>query len=271
MKKGILVVSFGTSYKDTREVTISAIENAIQHAYPDIPLYTAWTSKMIMAKLQRTTGEKICNVSEALSKMQANGITDVYVQPTHIIPGIEYDCLCEDVQEFHDAFQSITVGRPLLSSTDDMQEVISIIAKEFSEIADSKDAKDMKNSTSVSAEALVLMGHGSEHYANTTYAALDYMCKQMGYMNIHVGTVEAYPSLDDVLHLLQKSDVKKVHLAPLLIVAGDHARNDMAGDEDDSWKRVLEAQGYEVVCHLRGLGEYAQIQQMFVAHLQELL
>lgn len=253
MKKGILAVSFGTSYPDTRAVTIDAIEGALRASFPSYPFYRAWTSKMILSKLQNTTGENIHTVSEALLKMKTDGITDIYIQPTHVINGIENDRMKEDALAFREDFHSISFGAPLISSTEDMREIVQIIGHSFSHLS--------------SSEALVLMGHGSEHFANTVYPALDYMFKEMGYPNIHMGTVEAYPELLHVMELLKKSSIKTVHLAPFMIVAGDHANNDMAGEEKDSWKSVFENQGYKVICHLKGLGEYDEIRNMFVKHL----
>ena len=257
MKKGILIVSFGTSYAKTRAVTIEAIENTIRYAYPDIPMYRAWTSGIIRKKLLNTTGEHIADVSQAMKKMKENQITDVYIQPTHVINGIENDQMQEDALKFRKDFHSISFGSPLISSTEDMREMVHTLSKEFSFLTED--------------EALILMGHGSEHYSNTVYPALDYMFKEMGHSNIHVGTVEGYPELEQVLSLLKKQDIKRVHLAPLMIVAGDHATNDMAGNEPDSWKSIFESHGYEVTCHLKGLGEYPEVQQMFLRHLSGLL
>ncbi len=261
-KKGVLVVSFGTSYENTRRLTISAIEDAIHSAHPDIPLYTAWTSRMIMAKLLKTTGEKIFNVDESLEQMAKDEITDVYIQTTHVINGIEYDLLKEDALKHQDSFASVSFGKPLLSSTEDMQKVVHIVADEFS------DKLSYGNSET---EALILMGHGTEHHSNTGYAALDYMFKEMGYPNIHIGTVESYPALDQIFTLLKETPARRIHLAPFMIVAGDHANNDMAGDHADSWASRCRAKGYEVVCHLKGLGEYSKIHDIFLEHLNEIL
>ena len=188
-KKGILVVSFGTSHPDTRAVTINAIEESIRNAHPDLAVYSAWTSQMIIRKLSRTTGEHILTVTEALENMRRDGITDVCIQPTHILNGIENDRMTADALAFRDQFSSISFGAPLLSSTEDLKEVISILAGEYSFLKED--------------EALILMGHGSDHFSNTAYAALDYMCKDLGFPHIHVGTVEAYPAPRDVLRHLE--------------------------------------------------------------------
>lgn len=251
---GILIVSFGTSHADTRARTIQAIEEEVRKAYPDIPVYQAWTSHMIIRKLQDTTGESIPTVKEALDQMASDGIRQVYIQPTHIINGIENDRMIEDAQAFRDQFTSLSFGAPLLSSTEDLKETVRIIAKTYAGLNQD--------------EALVLMGHGSDHDSNTAYAALDYLFKDMGYPHIHVGTVEAYPSLDQVFCRLKEHPARALHLAPLMIVAGDHARNDMAGESEDSWMSQCQKAGYPVTCHLKGLGEYPAIRRMFLSHLQ---
>lgn len=256
-KKGILVVSFGTSHLDTRAVTINAIEKSIRNAHPDLAVYSAWTSQMIIRKLSRTTGEHIPTVTEALENMRRDGITDVRIQPTHILNGIENDRMTADALAFRDQFSSISFGAPLLSSTEDLKEVISILAGEYSFLKED--------------EALILMGHGSDHFSNTVYAALDYMCKDLGFPHIHVGTVEAYPAPRDVLRHLEGSPIRSLHLLPLMIVAGDHAKNDMAGDDPDSWKEQFRSAGYQVTCHLKGLGEFPQIRKIFLRHLEAIL
>lgn len=258
-KRGILVVSFGTSHKDTREKTIGAIEAAIRDAYPVLTVYSAWSSGMLRAKVFATTGEKIDSVEEALSRMKADGITHVFIQTTHIINGIEYEALKEDARTHKASFSAVSFGKPLLSSTEDMKELTRIIADEFSDILGSGEA------------ALVLMGHGTRHHSNTVYAALDYMFRETGYPDIHVGTVEAYPSPGQILKKLDPSRTKTVHLAPLMTVAGDHAIHDMAGNAGDSWASRFAQAGYGVVCHLKGLGEYPGIRRMFLRHLEEIL
>ncbi|MGN0483826.1 MAG: sirohydrochlorin cobaltochelatase [Lachnospiraceae bacterium] len=261
-KRGILIVSFGTSYEDTREKTITAIENTIRHAHPYIPVYTAWTSKIIMAKLLNTTGEKIHNVSESLERMACDKITDVFIQTTHVINGIEFDLLKKDAMKYQNQFSSLSFGNPLISSTEDMKKIIRIIADDFS---------NTLSYTADSRDALILMGHGSEHHSNTAYAALDYMFKEMGYPNIYMGTVEAYPSIEEILRQLKNTSVTSVHLAPFMIVAGDHANNDMVGNTNDSWAFLCKKAGYDVTCHLKGLGERPRIHALFLEHLNDIL
>ena len=256
-KKAILVVSFGTSYNTTREKTIDVIEKKIDEAFPEQKIYRAWTSKMIMAKLLKRDGIKINNVKEAMEQMRNDGITDVIVQPTHVINGIENDLMKEDALSYRDDFHSIAFGTPLLTSEQDSLDVIDAVVKEFSDLKDH--------------EALVLMGHGTTHYANSIYAALDYTFKDKGYPNVHLGTVEAYPSMQTLLRMVKEQKPKKVKLAPFMIVAGDHARNDMAGDDPESWRCQFEAAGFEVECCLKGLGEYPAVQDIFIRHIREII
>lgn len=254
-KKAILVVSFGTSYNSTREKTIDVIEKKIGESFPDCQIYRAWTSKMIMAKLLKRDGIKINNVKEAMEQMHREGITDVLIQPTHVINGIENDLMKEDALSWRDSFHSITFGTPLLTSEQDNCDIIEAINQEFSYLK--------------ADEALVLMGHGTTHYANAIYAALDYTFKDKGYPNIHLGTVEAYPSMETLLKMIREQNPSKVVLAPFMIVAGDHARNDMASDDPDSWRCQFEAAGFPVECILKGLGEYTKVQEIFIRHVRE--
>lgn len=254
-KKAILVVSFGTSYEDTRKKTIDAIEEDIAAAYPQYQIYRAWTSKMIMAKLLKRDGIKVNNVREAMEQMAADGITDVIIQPTHVINGIENDLMKEDALAFREHFASIRFGTPMLTSEQDNQLAIDAITTEFSFLAPD--------------ELLVLMGHGTTHFANSIYAALDYTFKDRGFENIYLGTVEAYPSMQTLLKCIKKYHPRKVHLAPFMIVAGDHAKNDMNGSDPDSWRSQIEQAGYETECHLKGLGEYPAIRKLFISHIEE--
>lgn len=256
-KKAILVVSFGTSYHHTREKTIDIIENEIQAAFPDYAIYRAWTSKMIMAKLLKRDGIKINNVKEAMEQMAADGITDVIIQPTHVINGIENDLMKEDALSYQDQFRSLSFGTPLLTSEQDNWDMIQAIADEFSSLSDE--------------EALVLMGHGTTHYANSIYAALDYSFKDKGHKNIFLGTVEAYPSMETLMKMICEKAPKKVILAPFMIVAGDHATNDMAGDDPESWRCQFENQGFLVECCLKGLGEYPAVREIFIRHIREVM
>ena len=255
-KKAILAVSFGTSHNDTRKITIDAIEQDMQAAFPDYALYRAWTSKMIIKKVNARDSVHIFTVKEAMEQMLQDGITDVLVQPTHVINGIENDLMKEDALAYQEQFHSISFGDPLLTSEQDNLAVIEAITSEF---------KDLEKD-----DVLVLMGHGTTHYANAIYAALDYTFKDKGYSNIFLGTVEAYPTMESLLKMVHAYKPKKVILAPFMIVAGDHAKNDMASDEPDSWYSQFKAEVYEVEPVLKGLGEYSGIRKLFIEHLKSI-
>ncbi len=254
-KTGILVVSFGTSYQDAFIKNIQAIETAIGDAFPECEVRRAFTSGMIIKKLKKRDGFHVDTVEEALEGFLADGFTDLIVQPTHIINGIENDNMLKALDACKGRFHSIRVGSPLLTDTEDYRALIDSVTKEFSNLREE--------------EFLVFMGHGSEHYANAVYPALDYMLKADGHQNIYIGTVEGYPDLDLVKDLVRKKAPKKVLLAPLMIVAGDHAINDMAGDSADSWKNEFLGEGYEVSCILKGLGEYREVQKLFTEHAKK--
>ena len=256
-KKASLVVSFGTSYDSTREKTIDKLEEELSAAFPERQLYRAWTSKMIIKKIERRDNIKINTVSEAMAQMADNGITDVLIQPTHILSGVENDLMTSDALSWQNKFAKITFGDPLLMYTDDFISVVHSIGQEFSNLGPE--------------EALVLMGHGTTHQTNSVYAALDYIFKAEDYPHIFVGTVEGYPSFEVLLKMLKKSPYKKITLAPFMIVAGDHATNDMASKEDDSWYSLLVKEGYEVNCVLKGLGEYPSIRATFIKHAEAAL
>ncbi len=257
VKKGILAVSFGTSVNATREKTIDAIEKDFQEAFPDRTLYRAWTSRMIIQKLKARDNIRIDTVTEAMERMMADGITEVVVQPTHVINGIENDQMISDVRACQDHFASVRFGTPLLTSDEDSCAVIEAVMAEL---------KDLPRDG-----ALVFMGHGTTHYANSIYAALDDKFKDMGYSNVFLGTVEAYPSMETLMKLVQTCGAKRVTLAPFMVVAGDHALNDMSGDDPDSWRSRFEAAGFTVECVLRGLGEYKGIRNLYIKHIQDAL
>lgn len=254
-KRAILVVSFGTSYENTREKTIGAVENKISEAFGEFNVFRAFTSGMIIRKLRRN-GIHIDTVAEALAKLALMGYTEVYCQPTHIMPGEEYDDMYRDATAFKDAFSVLRIGSPLLSQTEDYYDFIDAVHS------------DLKTDNKT---AIVFMGHGTTHWANCAYPALQFWFGKRNFTNVFVGTVEGYPTLDDVVEQLKKESYDKVVLMPLMLVAGDHAQNDMAGDEEDSWNRVLSNEGYEVQTRLKGLGEYPHIQDMYVKHLSEII
>ena len=208
---------------------------------------------MIIRKLKRTENLAVDTVQEALNRMKEDGIEDVIVQPTHIINGVEYDRMMKDLMENMFLFRRIRVGKPLLSSVDDYKKSIHAVMAE-TQLEDD--------------EVLVLMGHGTDHHANSAYPTLEYTFHALGYNQVLVGTVESFPELKNVMAKLEISGKKKVVLMPFMLVAGDHAKNDMAGEED-SWKSELEDAGYEVRVIMKGLGEFEGIRKIFTEHLEE--
>ena len=252
----ILVVSFGTSYNDSRDLTIGAIEEAIAGAFPEYEVRRAFTSQIIIDKLQERDGLAIDNVTEALDRAEADGIRELIVQPTHLMDGYEYTDLAEELSGYTDRFDRILLGAPLLTSDADYDAVIAAITEHTASHDDGE-------------TAVCFMGHGTEADSNAVYASLQEKLTAAGYENYYIGTVEAEPTLDDVIVALQeKGTYTKVVLEPLMVVAGDHANNDMAGEEEDSWKTALENEGYEVECILEGLGQIPAIQELYVEHVQ---
>ena len=255
-EKELLVVSFGTSFNDSRRLTIGGIERALQKAFPDWSVRRAFTSQIIIDHVKSRDGEVIDNVSEALDRAVENGVKTLVVQPTHLMHGYEYTDLVNELAEYADAFESITVGEPLVNSAEDFALTAAVLADSTASYNDGK-------------TAIVYMGHGTEAESNEIYAKMQQLMTDAGYENYFIGTVEAEPSLEDVLALVQAGSYERVVLRPMMIVAGDHANNDMAGAEEDSWKSVFEAAGYEVECVLQGLGQSSVVQQMFVQHTAE--
>lgn len=255
MKQAILVVSFGTSYLDTLEKNIQAIEQEIAQALPDFCCRRAFTSGVIMKKLRQRDGMEIDNVAEALTRLVQDQFTRVVIQPTHIMNGEEYDKLCRLAAPFQSQL-ALTIGTPLLTSVEDYLETARALMASVAEPAPD--------------EALVFMGHGTPHFANAAYALMEYVLHDLGWEHAYVATVEGYPELQHVMTKLQaQPQIKRVRLHPFMVVAGDHAKNDMAGDDPDSWRSQLEAEGYEVSCVLQGLGEYAPIRRLFAKHALE--
>ena len=255
-KPVMLVASFGTSYNESRDITIGAVETALQKAYPEYEVRRAFTSQIIIDILKEREGLEIDNVTEAMERLVADGVKEVVVQPTHVMEGFEYDDVMKEIKGYKDQFESLKIGHSMLQTDEDYETLVQILAEE---------TKDYN----AEGTAIVFMGHGTEHASNATYAKLQEKVTEAGLNNYFIGTVEATPSLDDVLDLVRESGATKVVLEPLMIVAGDHANNDMAGDEEDSWKSVFEAAGFEVECVLRGLGEMEGVQQLIVKHASE--
>ena len=251
----LLVVSFGTSYNDNRRLTIGAIEAAMEKAFPEYSVRRGFTSQIIIDHVKDRDGEIIDNVGEALDRAVANGVKNLVIQPTHLMNGLEYSDLVNEVAQYSDAFEAVSIGEPLLTSDEDFQAVADAIVEATASYDDGK-------------TAICFMGHGTEADSNAVYAKMQQLLTDGGHENYFVGTVEATPSLEDVLALVQAGSYERVVLQPLMIVAGDHANNDMAGDEEGSWKTTFEAAGYQVECLVNGLGELEEIQNLLVAHAQ---
>lgn len=257
-EKELLVVSFGTSYNDSRRLTIGAIETALKEAYPDWSVRRAFTSQIIIDHVKNRDGELIDNVAEALERAIDNGVKTLVVQPTHLMPGFEYSDLKDELAEYADAFEQIVLGEPMLVSDEDFTAVAEAIVAATEEYDDGE-------------TAICFMGHGTEAESNGVYARMQTVLTDAGHTHWFIGTVEAEPSVEDVLEAVQTGGFKKVVLRPLMIVAGDHANNDMAGDEADSWKSIFEEAGYEVTCVVEGLGQLEVVREIIVAHAGDAL
>lgn len=253
----LLVVSFGTSFNDNRRLTIGAIEQAIDDAVgEDYSVRRAFTSQIIIDHVKSRDGAVIDNVDEALNRAMDNGVKTLVVQPTHLMNGYEYQELVDGIAQYSDAFEQVAIGEPLLTSDADFEAVMKAITEDTASYDDGE-------------TAICFMGHGTEADSNGVYAKMQQLLTDNGYENYFIGTVEAEPTLEDVLAAVQSNTAyKRVVLQPLMIVAGDHANNDMAGDDEDTWKTVFENAGYEVECNLKGLGEMPAIQQLLVEHAQ---
>ena len=251
----LLVVSFGTSFNDSRVKDIKGIEDALQAAYPDWSVRRAFTAQIIINHVQARDGEKIDNMQQAMDRAVANGVKNLVVQPTHLMHGLEYDELVKEVGNYSDAFDQVVFGEPLLNSDDDFARVEKAITEWTASYDDGE-------------TAICFMGHGTEADSNEVYQKMQDLLTKDGYTNYFVGTVEAQPSLDDVLAKVQAGDYKRVVLEPLMVVAGDHANNDMAGSDDDSWLSMFNASdAFESVdCQIAGLGEIEDVQKLYVAH-----
>ena len=254
--KEILIVSFGTSYSNSRHVTIGAIEDAIREAYPDYQVRRAFTAQIIIDKLKKEENIEIDNVKQALDRAVANGVKTLIVQPTHLMNGLEYNDLKKELDKYKDKFDKIALGEPLLTSDEDFKQVIAAITNDTKEYLDGE-------------TAICFMGHGTEADSIKVYATLQEKLKAAGYNDYFVGTVEATPTVDDVIAQVKESGkYKRVILQPLMVVAGDHANNDMAGDEEGSWATKFKAAGFEVKPVLRGLGQNYDIQKIYLEHVK---
>ena len=252
----LLVVSFGTSYNDNRAATIGAVESAMETAFPDYAVRRGFTSNIIIEHIQRRDGVVIDDVAEALARAKANGVKNLLVQPTHLMNGYEYGDLVKELEACAGDFETVKIGAPLLTTDEDFAAVAQAMVDAAAGYDDGK-------------TAVCYMGHGSEAAANGIYARMQQHLTGSGHDNFFVGTVEAEPTAEDLVKLVKAAGYEKVVLRPMMIVAGDHANNDMAGDGEDSWKSVFTAAGFQVTCEINGLGELEAIQQLLAAHAGE--
>ena len=273
----MLVVSFGTSFNDSRVADIKSIEDALQEAYPDWSVRRAFTAQIIINHVQARDGEKIDNVQQALDRAVENGVKNLVIQPTHLMYGAEYDELAETVESYQDKFESVQIAAPLLGDVGTDATVINEDKKAVAEAVTAEAVKTAGYQTLDEAKAdgvaFVFMGHGTSHTAKVSYSQMQAQMKELGYENVFIGTVEGEPedtACEAVIEKLKEAGYKKVILRPLMVVAGDHANNDMAGDDDDSWKSQFEASGVfdSIDTQIAGLGEIDAIQQLYVAHTQ---
>lgn len=275
----ILVVSFGTSFNDSRVADIKSIEDAIAEANPDWSVRRAFTAQIIINHIAARDNEWIDNMDQALDRAVANGVKNLVVQPTHLMHGAEYDELCQSLEEYASNFETLTVAEPLLGQVgqdatainDDKKAVAEAIVDAAVEASD----YDSLEAAAADGTAFVFMGHGTSHTAKISYSQMQTVMDTAGYENVYIGTVEGEPeetSCENIIATLQDAGYSKVILRPLMVVAGDHANNDMAGDDEDSWKSMMTAAGLEVAdCQIAGLGEIEAIQDIYVAHTAEAL
>ena len=273
----LLEVSFGTSFNDSRAEDIKGIEDALAEAFPDWSVRRAFTAQIIINHVQARDDEKIDNMQQALDRAVANGVKNLVVQPTHLMHGAEYDEMVEAIDAYKDKFESVAIAEPMLGEVGDDATVINddkaAVAQAITDEAVKEAGYDSMEAAAEDGTAFVFMGHGTSHTANVTYDQMQTQMEKLGFTNAFIGTVEGEPedtACDEVINKVKDAGFKKVILRPLMVVAGDHANNDMAGDDDDSWKSMFEASGNfdEIDCQIEGLGRIDAVEQLYVAHTQ---
>ena len=271
----LLVVSFGTSFNDSRVKDIKGVEDALQAAYPDWSVRRAFTAQIIINHVQARDGEKIDNMQQAMDRAVANGVKNLVVQPTHLMHGAEYDEMMEMIDDYRDKFESVAVAEPLLGEVGADATVINedkeAVAKAVTAEAVATAGYDSVEAAAKDGTAFVFMGHGTSHTAKVSYSQMQTVMQTLGYDNVFIGTVEGEPestSCENVIEAVKAAGYTKVVLRPLMVVAGDHANNDMAGADEDSWLSQFEASGAfdSVDCQIAGLGGVADVEQLYIAH-----
>ena len=275
-EKEILVVSFGTSYNDSRARDIQGIEEALEQAYPDWSVRRAFTAQIIINHVQARDGEFIDNMEQALDRAVANGVKQLVVQPTHLMHGSEYDEMMDAVEAYRSQFESVAVAEPLLGEVGNDATVINpdkaAVAQAITASALADAGYDSLESAAADGTAFVFLGHGTAHVAKVSYSQMQTQLDTLGYDNAWIGTVEGKPedtSAEAVIEAVKAAGYTKVVLRPLMVVAGDHANNDMAGEDPDSWKSLFTAAGLEVEVQIAGLGSVPAVQQLYVDHTGE--
>lgn len=276
----ILVVSFGTSFNDSRVQDIGGIESAIAEAYPDWSVRRAFTAQIIINHIQARDGEKIDNVDQALERAVANGVKNLVIQPTHLMQGAEYDELVAAVETYKDQFESVKISEPLLGEVGSDATVINedkeTVAKAITAAAVASAQYDSLEAAKEAGVAFVFMGHGTSHTAKVTYSQMQTQMNQLGYDNVFIGTVEGEPeetACENIIAAVKEAGYKTVILRPLMVVAGDHANNDMAGEDEDSWVSMFSADGsFEAInTQIEGLGRIEDVQKLYVSHLKDVI
>ncbi len=276
----ILAVSFGTSFNNSRVADIKGIEDALQAAYPDWSVRRAFTAQIIINHVQARDGEMIDNVNQALERAVANGVKNLIVQPTHLMHGAEYDELIGELGNYKDQFESVQVAEPLLGEVGEDATVINADKKAVAEILTAEAVKtagyDSLDAAKEDGTAFVFMGHGTSHTAKVSYSQMQTQMQELGYDNVFIGTVEGEPeetACEAVIEAVAEAGYTKVVLRPLMVVAGDHANNDMAGEDEDSWLSMFKASGKfdSVDTQIAGLGEIEGIQQIYVEHTADVM
>ncbi len=260
MKKAILVVSFGTSYLDTLEKTIEKAEKQIRDKFSEYDIYRAFTSHMIIKKLKEKYEIFVDTPEEILEKLYETGYEEVIMQPLHMIPGEEFIYINKIAEAFKEKFEVLKVGRPIFyyQGIEELPQDYSLFIEATKELYEENNA-------------VVLMGHGTAHPANSVYGCLQAVFEDDGYENVFVTTVEGYPNFENVISRVKRKNISEVTIAPLMVVAGDHARNDMASDDEESLKSMLEAEGIKVNVHLKGLGENEKFNELYINRIDDLI
>lgn len=255
MNKGILLVSFGTSHPDTRRRSLDAMEREVSKQFLKYGVYQAWTSETLRNKVKKQENLMVMSVTEALEAMKQDGITEVIVQPTFVVNGVENQRMLEEVRGLQSNFSSVRFGNTLLATEKDCERVLQALVKAYDDLREN--------------EALLLMGHGTVRKADIIYKTLDEMRKTMGYAHIFLGTMKREDDWKRILQELKKGNYERVCLAPFMMTAGEHAKRELAGKQEDSWKNLFQNAGYDVRCRLQGLGEFESIRKVICNHIED--